>query len=181
MSKAMVEGMGGRVGVRSELGTGSSFWVEVERADAPSAAAPQPSEPSALAPLEYPATRRLLYVEDTLTNIRFVEAVLRRRPSIELLPAMTGQRGLELAREHRPHLILLDMHLPDVSGEEVLTRLRAQDETRTIPVVVLTADATEAARTPTVEALADGFITKPIAVQALLELVDRFAGQPVSL
>jgi CheY-like chemotaxis protein len=121
-----------------------------------------------------------LYVEDTLTNIHFVEAVLRRRPSVELIPAMMGQLGLELAREHQPDLILLDMHLPDLSGEEVLRRLRAQEETRMTPVVVLTADATEATRTPPVEELADGFITKPIGVEALLDLIDRFAGQPVA-
>lgn len=180
LSKAMVEGMGGRIGVHSDPGAGSIFWVEIRRADAPQVPEPPPAGPSALAPRSYTADRRLLYVEDTLTNIHFVEAVLRRRPSVALIPAMLGQLGIELAREHRPDLILLDMHLPDLSGEEVLKRLREQEETRTIPVVVLTADATDAARTPVVAELADGFITKPIGVQALLDLVDRFAGQPVA-
>jgi PAS domain S-box-containing protein len=180
LSKAMVEGMGGRIGVHSEPGAGSIFWVEMRTAEAPPVTEQVPAEPSAVAPRSYEAGRRLLYVEDTLTNIHFVEAVLRRRPSIELIPAMMGQLGLDLAREHRPDLILLDMHLPDLSGEEVLRRLRAQEETRAIPVVVLTADATDATRTPAVEALADGFITKPIGVEALLDLVDRFAGQPVA-
>src|SRR5207302_8707060 len=110
------------------------------------------------------------------TNIRYVEAVLRRRPSIELIPAMMGRLGLELAREHRPELILLDLHLPDLSGEVVLAQLRQLEETRDTPVIVLTADATDAARTPAVEALANGFMTKPIGVQDLLDLVDRFAG-----
>jgi signal transduction histidine kinase/CheY-like chemotaxis protein len=180
LSKAMVEGMGGRIGVHSEPDAGSIFWVEMKRAEAPPVTEPATAEPSALAPRSYPASRRLLYVEDTLTNIHFVEAVLRRRPSVELIPAMMGQLGLDLAREHQPDLILLDMHLPDLSGEEVLKRLREQEETQTVPVVVLTADATDATRTPTVEEMADGFITKPIGVQALLDLVDRFAGQPVA-
>lgn len=180
LSRTMVEGMGGRVGVRSELGSGSTFWVEVWTADAPAAETVKAAEPSALTSRSYPTSRRLLYIEDTLTNIHFVGAVLRRRPSVELIPAMMGQLGLELAREHRPDLILLDMHLPDLSGEDVLRRLREQEETRTIPVVVLTADATEATRTPAVEELGDGFITKPIGVQVLLELVDRFVGQAVA-
>jgi signal transduction histidine kinase/ActR/RegA family two-component response regulator len=180
LSKTMVEGMGGRVGIESEVGAGTSVWVEVRGAETPAIAEPGAVEPGTLARREYPAPRRLLYVEDTLTNIRFVEAVLRRRPSVELIPAMMGQLGLDLAREHRPHLILLDMHLPDLSGEDVLVRLRAQEETRDTPVVVLTADATDAARTPAVEALADAFVTKPVGVQELLELVDRFAGQPVT-
>jgi CheY-like chemotaxis protein len=88
---------------------------------------------------------------------------------------MMGRLGLELAREHEPDLILLDLHLPDLSGEDVLTRLREETQTCKIPVVVLTADATDAGRTPALEKLADGFITKPIGVQALLELVDRYA------
>jgi PAS domain S-box-containing protein len=180
LSKTMIEGMGGRVGVRSELGSGSTFWVEVWPAAAPAAQPAQEAEPSSLARRKYSASRRLLYIEDTLTNIHYVEAVLRRRPSVELIPAMMGQLGLELAREHQPDLILLDMHLPDLPGEEVLRRLRDQEQTRTLPVVVLTADATDATRTPTAEALADGFVTKPIGVQTLLELVDRFAGQTVA-
>lgn len=180
LSKAIVEGMGGRIGVRSVAGKGSTFWVSCREAKAPEPPEPGRAESGALAPRRYAGGRRLLYVEDTLTNIRFVEAVLRRRPSVELIPAMTGSLGIDLAREHRPDLILLDLHLPDLSGEEVLTRLRGLEETRETPVVVLTADATDAARTPVVESLANGFVTKPVGVERLLELVDRFAGQPVA-
>ncbi len=181
LSKSLVEGMSGRIGVSSVEGGGSTFWVEVSGAAAPPELAERPRpEDGAVATREYAGPRRLLYIEDTLTNIRFVEAVLRRRPSVELIPAMMGQLGIELAREHRPDLILLDMHLPDLQGEEVLTRLREQDHTRDTPVIVLTADATDAARTPKIEALATGFMTKPIGVQQLLELLDRFAAQPVA-
>jgi PAS domain S-box-containing protein len=180
LSRTMIEGMGGRVGVDSEVGSGSTFWVEVWAGETPVAETPEPSRPSALDLRSYPARCRVLYIEDTLTNIHFVEAVLRRRPSVELIPAMMGQLGVDLAREHRPDLILLDMHLPDLTGEEVLKRLREQEETRTVPVVVLTADATEATRTPAVEEQANGFITKPIGVQTLLDLVDGFGGQPVA-
>jgi PAS domain S-box-containing protein len=180
LSKAIVEGMGGEIGVRSVAGEGSTFWVSCRQAAPPSPENLGATEPRALAPRLYTSERRLLYIEDTLTNIRFVEAVLRRRPSVELVPAMMGNLGIDLAREHRPDLILLDLHLPDLSGEEVLTRLRRLDETREIPVIVVTADATDAARTATVEALADGFVTKPVGVEQLLELVDRFAGQPVT-
>ena len=180
LSKAIVEGMAGKIGVRSVAGEGSTFWVSCRKAAPPSPEDVGATEPSALAPRLYTGSRRLLYVEDTLTNIRFVEAVLRRRPSVELIPAMMGNLGIDLAREHRPDLILLDLHLPDLSGEEVLTRLRRLDETREIPVIVVTADATDAARTSAVEELADGFVTKPVGVEQLLELVDRFAGQPVT-
>jgi signal transduction histidine kinase len=175
LSKSMVEGMGGRIGVHSEVGAGSTFWIELRQAEAPELSDSAPEAPAAVSPVEYTGTCRLLYIEDTLTNIRFVEAVLRRRPSVQLIPAMMGRLGLELAREHEPDLILLDLHLPDLSGEDVLTRLRQEEHTRQIPVVVLTADATDAGRTPALESLANGFVTKPIGVQTLLELVDRYA------
>ena len=88
----------------------------------------------------------MLYVEDTLANIRLIEAILHARPQVELLPAMQGQLGLDLAREHRPDMILLDIHLPDLDGDEVLARLQADPATREIPAVVLSADATEKQR-----------------------------------
>ena len=75
--------------------------------------------------------------------MRLIEAILHARPQVELLPAMQGQLGLDLAREHLPDLILLDIHLPDLDGDEVLARLQADPATREIPVVVLSADATE--------------------------------------
>jgi signal transduction histidine kinase len=175
LSKSMVEGMDGRIGVDSEVGAGSTFWVELPQAEAPELSDSAAEAPPAVSPVEYTGTCRLLYIEDTLTNIRFVEAVLRRRPSVQLIPAMMGRLGLELAREHEPDLILLDLHLPDLSGEDVLAQLREEEHTRQIPVVVLTADATDAGRTPALESLANGFVTKPIGVQTLLELVDRYA------
>jgi CheY-like chemotaxis protein len=170
--------MGGSIGVRSVVGAGSTFWIDLRAAAAPERHERELHGAGALASREYSAKCRLLYIEDTPTNIRFVEAVLKRRPSVELIPAMMGQLGLDLAREHRPDVILLDLHLPDLSGEEVLERLRADEQTRDTPVVILSADATDAARTPLIEAEAQGFMTKPIGVQALLDLVDRVAGAP---
>jgi CheY-like chemotaxis protein len=176
LSKSLIESMGGRVGVRSKVGIGSTFSIELRTASALAITEPASGASELMVEHRYATTRRLLYIEDTPTNIRFVEAVLQRRPSVELIPAMMGRLGLELAREHRPDLILLDLHLPDMTGEEVLTQLRDDPQTQEIPVVVLSADATDAARTPMIQAEAQGFMTKPIGVKALLGLVDQFAG-----
>ncbi len=81
--------------------------------------------------------------------------------------------GLELARERSPHLILLDLHLPDLGGEQVLARLQADASTREIPVVVLSADATGRQRAPLLAAGALEYLTEPIEVRALLEVIDR--------
>lgn len=177
LSRSLIENMGGMIGVASRLGEGSTFWVELEVASEPSAPTPVHEElPPVLVPREYSSRRKVLYVEDTLVNVRYVEAVLKYRPSIEVLPAMMGMLGFELAREHQPDLILLDLHLPDLTGEQVLSFLRAEPLTSEIPVVILTADATDSGRTPLIEQHADAVVTKPIPVQPLLELVDRFVG-----
>ena len=84
----------------------------------------------------------MLYVEDNLSNLRLIERILGQRPGVRLLSAMQGRLGWDLARQHLPDLIVLDLHLPDVRGEDVLRWLGDDPRTRGIPVVVLSADAT---------------------------------------
>jgi CheY-like chemotaxis protein len=161
--------MNGLIEVESELGTGSTFTLDLLRVRP--TAVDLPPEDAAPQLHDYGVARRLLYVEDTYPNLRLVEEVLRSRPSIELITATDGQLGLALAREHRPDVILLDLHLPDLAGEEVLTRLRADEATRRIPVVILSADATRQ-REPLLAAGASAYLTKPIGVVQLLEVLD---------
>src|SRR5579862_6378041 len=85
--------------------------------------------------------RTVLYVEDNPTNVLLVERVLSRRPAVRLLVATRGDQGFELALAHHPDLILLDLHLPDIGGEQLLSQLRAEPATCHIPVVVVSADA----------------------------------------
>ena len=85
---------------------------------------------------------------------------------------MQGRLGIELAREHRPDLILLDLHLPDLDGCDVLGALKRDATTRDIPVVILTADATHVQKDELLAAGARAYVTKPIGVTALLELLD---------
>ena len=75
----------------------------------------------------------LLYVEDNLANLTLVEAILMSRPGWRVIPALQGRLGVELAREHLPDVVLLDLHLPDLPGAEVLRRLRADERTASIP------------------------------------------------
>lgn len=120
----------------------------------------------------------VLYIEDNLSNLRLIEQVLARRPHATLLSALQGQLGLDLAREHRPDLILLDLHLPDLSGEEVLRQLLEEPRTRDIPVVILSADVTPGQVERLLAAGAQAYLTKPLDVRKLLALVDqRVSGQ----
>jgi CheY-like chemotaxis protein len=172
LSRSLVEAMGGSIGVESKVGAGSRFWCELLSGE-PAVVERAREEFPLLAIREYAEERTVLYIEDTVTNVRLVEEILRRRPSVRLDAAMLGELGLELARERSPDLILLDLHLPDLGGEQVLARLRADTVTREIPVVVLSADATARQREPLLAAGALDYLTKPIEVRALLAVIDR--------
>ena len=116
---------------------------------------------------------RVLYIEDNPSNLRLVRAD-PRAPARDRLPAMQGRLGLELARQHRPDLVLLDLHLPDMPGDEVLAALQADPRTRRIPVVILSADATHGRIERLLAAGARAYLTKPIDVARLLATLDSF-------
>jgi signal transduction histidine kinase len=174
LSRSLVEAMGGTLTVSSTPGEGSTFVVELARGEPAAVAASDGQDGDFLDVRSYDGERRLLYIEDTVANLRLVEEILSSRPSVRLLPAGQGSLGLELAAEHRPDLVLLDLHLPDIGGDEVLARLRADERTKHIPVVILSADATDRTPAPLLEAGAQAYLTKPIGVRELLELVDTY-------
>jgi PAS domain S-box-containing protein len=180
LTRPLVEAMGGRILVRSELGTGSTFTVDVASTDDGMPAEEQPSSEDDIA-AEAPASapRTILYVEDNLSNLKLMERVIARRPGITLLSAMQGSMGVALARDHRPELILLDLNLPDMRGEEVLARLNSDPGTAELPVVVITADATSGQRARLIQAGARDFITKPFDVDRLLRLIDEHCAEPL--
>jgi CheY-like chemotaxis protein len=122
----------------------------------------------------------VLYVEDTVANVRLIEEILTLRPDVTLIPAMLGGLALEVAREHVPDLVLLDLHLPDIPGEQVLARLRADIATAHLPVIVLTADATAAQRERIERLSVTAYLTKPIGVGRLLEAIDLVLDQPAA-
>ena len=178
LSRSLVEAMGGRIDVESTVGEGSTFTVELGRGE-PAAIQPISHEDvELLAERTYAEGRTVLYIEDTVANVQLIEEILSRRPSIRLIPAMLGHLGLELARENHPDLILLDLHLPDLGGQHVLDQLQADPSTRSIPVVILSADATKRQLEPLLAAGARAYLTKPIGVRQLLETVDTFLDRP---
>ena len=176
LSRQLAVGMGGSLEARSVRGEGAAFTVRLQQATGTDRPLVVPARaPSVLA--DGVAEHTVLVVEDNLATIALVESVFALRPTIRLLTAMQGSIAVELAREHLPGLIVLDLHLPDLDGAEVIGRLRADPRTAAIPVVMYSADATEREVQRLLAAGAVAYLTKPAKVTEFLAMVDGILGK----
>ena len=184
--------MGGTIGIEeksdSTLGCGAVFWIELPFAESPPPLdGPDPldinGDTSTSTPSGVTVEKTLLYIEDNLPNLTLVEHLLARVPGVRLINAMQGSLGLDLARKHQPDLILLDVHLPDMPGWEVLAHLQAEDATRFTPVVVISADATPRQIERLIQAGARNYLTKPLDVPRFFQTVHEFLaeGEPLTV
>jgi CheY-like chemotaxis protein len=121
-------------------------------------------------------TRHLLYIEDVPENVRLIEHIFRVFGDLAVTSAAHGRSGIELARQEHPEVILLDLHLPDMTGDDVTIALQADPATRDIPIVVLSGEPDPAARTRVLELGAAAYVPKPFEVAELVALVQRLVG-----
>jgi PAS domain S-box-containing protein len=170
ISQRLAELMGGALRARSTAGEGSAFVLSLPRAEQPETAAAELADKAAI-PSDY-HQRSVHYVEDNETNVEVMRGILSRRPQVRFDVSITGLDGLAAIRAHRPDLILLDMHLPDIDGLELLRHLKADASTADIPVVVVSADALAAQIDTAMKAGAYQYLTKPVSVSELLSVVD---------
>lgn len=183
LSKRLMEAMGGSIGADSTFGVGSTFWIELRSIEHAMNEDDLQTTPHLLPAIDagriYSGT--LLYIEDNLANVRLMERVLSHRPNVRLITALQGQVGLDLAFKHQPDLIFLDLHLPDIRGDEVLQQLLGHPATQSTPVVMISADATPGQIDRLTSAGAHGFVTKPFDVKNLLSLLDATLGSRKSV
>jgi CheY-like chemotaxis protein/anti-sigma regulatory factor (Ser/Thr protein kinase) len=172
--KGLVEAMSGSLSVDSTVDRGSRFTVNLPAAE-PVKATPDETPPT---PHNEALAGTVLYIEDNASNVRLMQVLMSKRPGITLLHAASGDAGLKLLKERQPDLVLLDLHLPHVSGEEVLRRIWEDPATRSTPVVVLTADATPAQMRRLLASGATAYLTKPVDIRDVFSLLDRILDPP---
>jgi signal transduction histidine kinase len=171
LSRGLAEAMGGSLGMSSEIDRGSTFWIELPLTEElkPETMGARAGDRGISAQA---AAGSVLYIEDNWSNVRLMDRILQLRPGLAFAHAATGEAGLARARDECPDVILLDLHLADMSGEEVLRQLHDDAETRKIPVAVLSADAMASQIKRVKAAGAVAYLTKPLDVAQVLALLD---------
>ena len=172
ISQRLAELMGGALRARSTEGEGSTFVLTLPLAvdiDPTTAERHDETQPD----LPRYRRRHVLYVEDNETNAEVMRGILLQRTQVELRIAGTAEDAFAALDVHTPDLILLDMHLPDMDGLELLERLKSTASTAPIPVVVVSADATAERIGDALSGGAERYLTKPVNVAELLGVVDE--------
>ena len=173
ITRKLVEMQGGSIEIKSKVGEGSTFWIElpqcegqVDRQERLTDSTKHNIEKSGL-------SGTLLYIEDNQSNIELVKKILaEHRPEMLLISGTYGKNALQLALDHKPGLVLLDLNLPDMHGSEVLVLLKSNIKTMEIPVVVLSADAMSGQIKKMLKSGALAYLTKPLDVIEFLRVID---------
>ncbi|MDH5183238.1 MAG: ATP-binding protein [Gammaproteobacteria bacterium] len=179
ITKRLVEMMGGDIGVNSEIGKGSEFWIRLDRDESQDhkvSTNVETIEPVTTSSVKIAETK-VLYIEDNAVNLKLVEKLFKRLPGVTLYSAHEPNLGLELAATIEPALILLDINLPGMDGYEVLARLKASADTSGIPVVAISANAMPTDIRRGLEAGFKDYLPKPIDVLKLISVTQQLTQQ----
>jgi CheY-like chemotaxis protein len=156
------------------LGTGSTFWVEFVAANE------QFSDDDVNSSVQKsldmnPHHGTILYIEDNSANVDLVQQIVEMKlTGVKLITNSAGLKAVQLASEHQPDVILLDLNLTDIHGSEVIQRLKKEPLTRDIPVIVISADAMTEQIDRLISLGAKNYLTKPIDIGLFLKEVDKY-------
>jgi CheY-like chemotaxis protein len=176
VSQRLIELMGGNLSAQSEPGVGSTFTIELGLTEARRVTADERA-PQVRSNGDGSLTGcTVLYIEDNLANLDLVRELLGASGA-RVMTARDGRSGFSLARQQHPDLILLDLNLPDLGGEQVLSALRGDAGLRDIPVIAITADASRATMRETHDRGAAAYMTKPFDIDSLVGSVEQALGR----
>lgn len=175
LSQKLVQAMNGKIGLHANKPQGCVFWLEFEQAESTEQIHSNKSSANENQSLEPKKGFQgsILYIEDNMENLQLVEQVMESRPNVRLLSTIYGMEGIRIAKDELPDLIILDLHLPDCHGREVLQQLKQTETTQNIPVLVLSADAMNATVDEMLELGADHYLTKPLNILSFLDTWDQ--------
>jgi CheY-like chemotaxis protein len=176
MTKRLVKLMGGNIHVKSIVGKGTTFSIDLDMASAEDIKNDSENPVNVIAmPLQAKSgapKRTLLYIEDNPANLALIEDLIATRTNIVLLSARDGYSGIEIARVAQPDLILMDINLPGISGTEALQILAKDPVTNHIPVIALSANAIPRDIEKGLHAGFHRYLTKPIKINEFMAALD---------
>ena len=174
LCQRLVKGLDGRITVSSTEGLGSTFAVEIPAL----VSIHQPKLPDTPTPVSQPmpTQKTILYIEDDLANFRLLERIVETRGNLKLISAIDGSVALGLAKEHLPALILLDLNLPDATGEDILEQLKADPATQAIPVIVVTGEVGGGRAEDMLDQGAVEVLAKPYRISDFFGMLDKHLG-----
>lgn len=171
----LTKAMNGQVKVMSTPGQGSCFEVSLRNVKIPPGDGHQiPAASEAETYSRYQFEKRKVLIVDDIRFNRFLLKELLEKFNQDVLEAQSGLEALSMARHHKPDMIVMDIRMPGMDGNETTLRLKADPETKQIPVIALTGDIVSTAREKIMEKGYDGYLTKPVKIDALLFELARF-------
>ena len=178
LSQKFAQMMGTSLGMNSIPGKGSTFWIDLQLTSHSNIGNDSVSENAPLPQSKSSKRFYILYIEDNSTNVRLLQHLFSSHPDILLITAISGEAGLQLAKDYQPDLILMDIRLPGMNGYETMAQVKSDPITKDIPIIAISSDATSLAKYRT---LATGFerhLTKPIQIQELLDAINEIMSRP---
>jgi PAS domain S-box-containing protein len=171
--KNLIGSMGGNIGVESDEGKGATFWFELPLATDYDVQAVTTAENLSVreADMALSANGTLLYVEDNVANLRLMEGIVSRIEGLKMISAQNGGLGIELAKSENPDIIILDINLPDMNGNDVLGELRNSKITENTPVLALSAAATKVDIEKGLKAGFLRYLTKPFDIAEVVDAI----------
>ena len=173
ISKKLTESMGGEIILKSQVNVGSTFIIKFPAYNLPSENEVALIDNKELSNNPHASKKYcILYIEDNEANTALVKRVVETKPGASFMSASTAEDGIQIAVEHKPDIILMDLHMSGMDGVAAFKVLRNKSETKSIPVIAVSADAMDATIQDTLSMGFHSFVTKPINIPDLLEKID---------